>query len=95
MSMGPAVCRGLKNKLGASNVACQGVGGAYRAGLAENVYPKGTTDAAIKVAKDHFQTAAKKCPQSLIVAGGYRWVLLLIGNQQPLTKTLRIVKDLL
>jgi cutinase len=70
--MGPVVCKGLKSKLGASNVACQGVGGAYRAGLAENVSPKGTTDAAIKVAKDHFQSAVRKCPQSQIVSGGYR-----------------------
>jgi len=71
MSMGPTVCRGLKSKLGANNVACQGVGGAYKAGLAENVYPKGTTDAAIRVAKDHFTSAVRKCPQAKIVSGGY------------------------
>jgi len=71
MSMGPTVCRGLKSKFGAGNVACQGVGGAYKAGLAENVYPKGTTDAAIRVAKEHLQSAARKCPQASIVSGGY------------------------
>jgi len=71
MSMGPTVCRGLKSKFGANNVACQGVGGAYKAGLAENVYPKGTTDAAIRVAKEHLTNAATKCPSSAIVSGGY------------------------
>jgi len=71
MSMGPTVCRGLKSKFGAGNVACQGVGGAYKAGLAENVYPKGTTDAAIRVAKDLLKQAATKCPAASIVSGGY------------------------
>jgi cutinase len=88
--MGPVVCKGLKSKLGASNVACQGVGGAYKAGLAENVYPKGTTDAAIKVAKDHLRSAATRCPQAKIVSGGYRWVLLVVGSTLKET-----VKDLL
>jgi cutinase len=85
--MGPTVCKGLKSKFGASNVACQGVGGAYRAGLAENVSPKGTTDAAIRVAKDHLANAARKCPNAAIVGGGYRCVLLAIENQRLLTKT--------
>jgi cutinase len=85
--MGPIVCKGLKSKFGATNVACQGVGGAYRAGLAENVSPKGTTDAAIRVAKDHLQNAARKCPASQIVSGGYRCVLLAIRNQRLLITT--------
>jgi cutinase len=77
--MGPVVCKGLKSKFGASNVACQGVGGAYKAGLAENVSPKGTTDASIRVAKEHLANAARKCPSAAIVSGGYRCVLRAIG----------------
>ncbi|KAF2400705.1 cutinase-domain-containing protein [Trichodelitschia bisporula] len=71
MSMGPAVCSGLKQKFGAGNVACQGVGGAYSAGLMDNVTPAGTTAGAIAEATKMFTTAASKCPQTTIVAGGY------------------------
>jgi cutinase len=72
--MGPAVCSGLKGKLGAGNVACQGVGGAYSAGIAENVSAKGTSQGAIDEAKKMFELAASKCPQTVILAGGYRYV---------------------
>jgi cutinase len=69
--MGPKVCTGLKTKF-SGNVACQGVGGPYSAGLADNVRPAGTTPGAIDEAKKMFNLAATKCPQSVIVAGGYR-----------------------
>lgn len=61
--MGPATCSGLKSKLGAGNVACQGVGGPYSAGLMDNVSAKGTTEAAIKEAQSMISQAASKCPQ--------------------------------
>lgn len=69
--MGPAVCAGLKTKYGRNEVACQGVGGGYSAGLMDNVGTVGTSSAAIAEATKMFTTANSKCPQSTIVAGGY------------------------
>lgn len=71
MSMGPAVCSGLKSKLGAGNVACQGVGPKYTAGLADNVGTTGTTRAAIEEATGLFTMAHTKCPSATLVSGGY------------------------
>jgi len=79
-SMGPVVCSGLKSKIGAGSVACQGVGGPYTAGLIENVSAKGTTDAAIGEAQKMFKMAAEKCPQATIVAGGYSQGTAVIMN---------------
>lgn len=71
--MGPATCSGLKAKF-SSNVACQGVGGPYTAGLMDNIAPAGTTTGAINEAIRMFTDAASKCPQTVIVGGGYSYV---------------------
>jgi len=70
MSMGPTVCSGLKAKF-SGGVSCQGVGGAYSAGLPENALPAGTTPGAIAEAKKMLEMAATKCPETIIVSGGY------------------------
>lgn len=85
--MGAATCSGLKKAYN-NDVACQGVGKTtgkgYPAGLAENFVPKampagysshiGTLQSAVDEAKKMFETAFTKCPQSIVVAGGYRQV---------------------
>jgi len=68
--MGPIVCSGLK-KAYPDKVLCQGVGKPYSAGLGDNVGPLGTTQAAVGEATKMFTTANTKCPDSVIVFGGY------------------------
>jgi cutinase len=75
--MGPIICTALKKAYGARKVLCQGVGGPYTAGIADNIGLKGTSAAAIKEGTRMFTAANTKCPQSVIVFGGYRSELLL------------------
>jgi len=79
-SVGPQLCKGLKSSF-ANDVACQGVGApAYSAGLADNVSPKGTTASAIAEATKHYNTASTKCPNTVIVTGGYSQGTAVIFN---------------
>ncbi|KAL4804062.1 cutinase-domain-containing protein [Aspergillus unguis] len=68
--VGPGVCSNLKKKLGSDKVACQGVGGAYTAGLVQNSLPQNTDSGSINEAVKMFELA-DKCSDTQIFAGGY------------------------
>ena len=70
-TVGPATCSALKDQYGSDSVACQGVGGAYNAGLGDNALPDGTTRGAISEAQSLFTQAASNCPDTVITGGGY------------------------
>lgn len=71
--MGPILASALEDEYG-DGIWIQGVGGAYTAGLAENLLPKGTNQASIDEAKRLFTLANSKCPNTPVVTGGYRQV---------------------
>lgn len=71
-SVGPALADSLEDTY--EEMWVQGVGGAYTAGFPANLLPGGTTQGAIDEAKGLFTMAHDKCPDSVILAGGYRWV---------------------
>lgn len=53
-----------------------GLGADENIGLKDNVSEKGTTDAAIAEGVKIFTLANTKCPDSVLVFGGYRFVSL-------------------
>jgi len=68
--IGPETCSALKRKL-PGKVACQGVGGAYKASMMDNGKAQFTDPAAIQEALKIFNEAAQKCPKAKITFGGY------------------------
>jgi cutinase len=55
-------------------VACQGIGGDYKATLQANTQPKGTDDKSIAEAMSVISNAMTSCPDSKMVLAGYRLV---------------------
>jgi hypothetical protein len=85
LSMGPAVCK-LLRKAYSDKVACQGISAAdgYTAGIGDNmIRPKGTSETSIAAAVKMFTLAHTKCPSSVLVFSGYRYVLIihLVGDR--------------
>ncbi|OOQ87983.1 Cutinase 3 [Penicillium brasilianum] len=77
--VGPEVCTDLGVQLG-GKVGCQGIGGAYTAGLEENFLPQNTAPQDIQAAVDVFNECNTKCPNAKIVAGGYSQGSAVIDN---------------
>ncbi|KAL4961625.1 cutinase-domain-containing protein [Aspergillus stella-maris] len=87
--VGPGVCSNLKKDIGSDKVLCQGVGGAYTAGLVQNFLPENTDSGSIGAAVDMFELAGK-CPDMQIVAGGYsQGTAVIAGAIQKLDDSLR------
>ena len=59
--VGPEVCDDLKLQLG-GKVGCQGIGGAYTAGLAENFLPQNTAPQDVQAAVDVLTNATRSVP---------------------------------
>ncbi|PLN79673.1 putative cutinase [Aspergillus taichungensis] len=78
--IGGPTCAALKAKLGAENVACQGVGGDYTANLLPNFLSENTDAKSIAEATKMFTMAKEKCPDTQIVAGGYSQGSAVIDN---------------
>ena len=70
--VGPPVCSDLQSLLGESNVSCQGVGSPYDGSITDNALPQNTSPQSIGAATTMFNLAYTQCPETLVVAGGYR-----------------------
>ncbi|KXJ89624.1 cutinase, partial [Microdochium bolleyi] len=69
ITTGPIVAHKLRESL---NVWVQGVGGRYAASVGPNFLPEGTDSTSIDEALRLFNLANSKCPDTPVVAGGYR-----------------------
>ena len=68
--VGPPLANGLKDALGANNVAVQGID--YPAAIGGNFQPGGADRNGIQTMVDLLTQAATQCPDSKLVASGYR-----------------------
>ncbi|KAF2847217.1 carbohydrate esterase family 5 protein [Plenodomus tracheiphilus IPT5] len=67
--VGPPTSNGLKQAFGANAVATEGID--YAATIGTNALPGGTDTRSKNLMKDTLTSMASKCPDSVIVAGGY------------------------
>lgn len=67
--VGPPTSDGLKQEFGDNAVATEGID--YAATIGTNAIPGGTDSASKRLMQDTLNSMAQKCPDSVIVAGGY------------------------
>ncbi|RMZ74236.1 cutinase precursor [Pyrenophora seminiperda CCB06] len=67
--VGPPTSEGLKKAFGENAVATEGV--PYAAAIGTNAIPGGTDPLSKKLFQDTVNSMAQKCPNSIIVTGGY------------------------
>lgn len=67
--VGPPTSDGLKKAFGANAVATEGID--YAASIGTNAIPGGTDAASKRLMQNTLNSMAQKCPNSVIVAGGY------------------------
>lgn len=67
--VGPPTSNGLKQAFGRDAVATEGI--AYAATIGTNALPGGTDARSKNLLKDTLTSMAQKCPDSVIVSGGY------------------------
>jgi len=72
--VGPPFANGLKDALGDANVAIQGID--YPAAIAGNLVPGGADPGGIQTMANFLTQAAAQCPNSRLVASGYRYAFL-------------------
>ncbi|RBA20532.1 cutinase [Fusarium proliferatum] len=77
ITVGPILAEAMQ--LAIPDIWIQGVGGPYKADLAPNFFPEGTTDASIDEAKRLFQMAYTKCPDTPVVTAGYSQGTVVVG----------------
>ena len=79
VTIGPSLSNGLKAYFGVQNVATQGVN--YKGLMETNYYAGGSEPLGIWEMQQLLTQAASYCPQSRIVAAGYRCVLPFLFQQ--------------
>jgi cutinase len=72
-TVGPPTSDGLKRAFGSSNVATEGVD--YPALISTNLLPGGADPVGISDLSSLVRSATTRCPNSVIVVGGYSYVL--------------------
>jgi cutinase len=72
-TVGPALQGGLEGQI--PDLWVQGVGGPYGATLAGNAARRGSPEDSIAEGVRLMQLANEKCPNSAVVAAGYRYVV--------------------
>ena len=73
VTVGPLLASALETTYGAAQLWIQGVGGPYSADLVSNFLPGGSSTAAFEEGVRLFNLVNSKCPNSIVVAGGYRY----------------------